>query len=193
MKLGRHGMSLAFCECFFFFNPSRENFFLSFLRLYLYFFLHIANFETHDGKYCTPGFPTLSTLVRIQKVTLMFFFPFFFVFFNFSRLLSVHSPFFVFFCCFLVLAHNVPATRVVPQICLPRLLEKSAAFIQCKTPPPDSPASKFCISPVLVRPLPTPPFGSLPPGRPRASWRTSPTRPASSPWSPWRRRDRVHS
>lgn len=58
-KLGPHGMFVRFN-----------------LFYFIFLFLETANFstvETHDGKYCTPGCPTLSTLVRIQKVTLMFF------------------------------------------------------------------------------------------------------------------------
>lgn len=99
MKLGRHGMSFALWGF-----KSREItliFFSSSIYVFVFFFLfRIANsstdnFETHDGKYCTPGCPTLSTLVRIQKVTLMFFFFSLFLSFSFFRLLSVLGPLFV--------------------------------------------------------------------------------------------------
>lgn len=101
MKLGRHGMSFALWGF-----KSREITLIFFFHLRLCFFFllfHKANsstdnFETHDGKYCTPGCPTLSTLVRIQKVTLMFFFlPFFCLFlFSASCPSSVLCLFFVF-------------------------------------------------------------------------------------------------
>lgn len=54
-------------------------------------------FETHDGKYCTPGCPTLSTLVRIQKsntdppfssLLLLFFLFFFLMLFYYTLSLS---------------------------------------------------------------------------------------------------------
>lgn len=60
-------------------------------------FLH-GSFETQDGRYSTPGRPTLSTLVRYKSNTDVFF-PF-----SFLSLSSV-SP-------YIGLAHRVPATHV---------------------------------------------------------------------------------
>lgn len=95
MKLGRHGMSFALWT----FQSREITIFFFHLRLY---FFHIANsstdhFETHDGKYCTPGCPTLSTLVRIQKVTLMFFFFSLFCLFRFFAFCPSSVLIFLFF------------------------------------------------------------------------------------------------
>lgn len=147
-------------------------------------------FETHDGKYCTPGCPTLSTLVRIQKSntdppfssSLLFFF------FNaiFLYSVSLHSP-------YIVLAHTVMS---LPRSSSPDMYAKASrkvcSFIQCKMHlrPPLFPLCVlffFCLfyffhSSLAPSRLQS---GSLPLGRLRVSWHTFPTRRVSSPASPW--------